>query len=540
MTVCNLLKNSTKFQEYVVILSARALHEQHRHCLPAVSNDFALCGANFDGVGSNFARVYPRILYKKGLATPLPGAELTVMPIKHRKVTVALPQTKKPAPGMRDQSCRLEHQLLHRRLDAPALGSIVHRRVRLVQSVLPNQAQQVHRQSSQLAHQVDVKPATGQTLQIHVGLELRVKLLMGGMIAIRRKDVSCCKPAWRCRRPAFEHVLRQQQGDPALVNSALNQTVDTRGRVGIGVHTHQFQALMPDAFAFTRATLCPKRAGVGHPLCGNRLHRCSARVSLDDEDDFTFEFEGLCRDFSDQLDRSKTRIGSHQQRPQCKTCGHRQCALKVVLALGDRMLHIRAQCQFQAIAQAAQIHRKQAVDINTGVVASDQLFFGAPVVHGKGIEVRRGVATWQCAKVSGLAGNVATHQKLLHLGGKVKPGSSIGAHALAQSWTGRSSVQAKSTHEEGIASEVLDGVKVALAQTRQGQSDLEDVAVSNARAHGAQWIDQGVEFNSLEIFAYEYQTGMGTEVVGRLFDNIVGRDSLTFLVSSILHLSRDF
>ncbi len=100
-------------------------------------------------------------------------------------------------------------------------------------------------------------------------------------------------------------------------------------------------------------------------------------------------------------------------------------------------------------------------------------------------------------------------------------------------------MQAKSTHEEGIASEVLDGVKVALAQTRQGQSDLEDVAVSNARAHGAQWIDQGVEFNSLEIFAYEYQTGMGTEVVGRLFDNIVGRDSLTFLVSSILHLSRD-
>ena len=44
------------------------------------------------------------------------------MPLKHRKAAVTLTQAKNPAPGMPDHAGRLEHQLLHHRLDAPALG----------------------------------------------------------------------------------------------------------------------------------------------------------------------------------------------------------------------------------------------------------------------------------------------------------------------------------------------------------------------------------------------------------------------------------
>ena len=76
------------------------------------------------------------------------------MPIKHGIATVTLSQTKKPAPGVLDHSGRLEHQLLHHRLDAPALGNMAHRRIRLVEGILSNQTQQVHRHRSQLAHQV--------------------------------------------------------------------------------------------------------------------------------------------------------------------------------------------------------------------------------------------------------------------------------------------------------------------------------------------------------------------------------------------------
>ena len=102
---------------------------------------------------SNFSDGYPcsatagkiRAEFFSGLgAAQLRGARLSaqlpVVPLKHRKASVTLTQTQDPAPGMPNHAGRLEHQLLHHRLDAPALGCVTHRRVGLAQSVLPNQA----------------------------------------------------------------------------------------------------------------------------------------------------------------------------------------------------------------------------------------------------------------------------------------------------------------------------------------------------------------------------------------------------------------
>jgi hypothetical protein len=51
--------------------------------------DFGLLGANFSGIRSDFARVYPRPLDKKALAAPpLPSTESAVMALKHRIATV--------------------------------------------------------------------------------------------------------------------------------------------------------------------------------------------------------------------------------------------------------------------------------------------------------------------------------------------------------------------------------------------------------------------------------------------------------------------
>jgi hypothetical protein len=206
-----------------VILPSQALHQHCRHFLPAVSYDFALRGANFAGIGADFARVYPRPLYKKALAAPLstlPSAESAVMALKQGIATAALSQTKKPAPGMLDHSGRLS--------------------------------------------------------------------------------------------------------------------------------------------------------------CSNRLHLCFARVSLDDEVDLTFKFKRLSRDFLHQLHRTKARIGSHQQSPKDKNCGHWQGALKVVFSLRGQMLIARAQGQFHAIAQDIQVHGIRAVAVNSGVSATNQFFLCAP------------------------------------------------------------------------------------------------------------------------------------------------------------------
>jgi hypothetical protein len=96
-------------------------------------------------------------------AEPLSRLELPVMALKHRKATVTLAQAQNPSPGMLDHARCLEHHLVHHRADATAFGCMAHRRIRIIERVLPNHAQQVHRHGGKLAHQVvGVKLATDQ------------------------------------------------------------------------------------------------------------------------------------------------------------------------------------------------------------------------------------------------------------------------------------------------------------------------------------------------------------------------------------------
>lgn len=48
-----------------MILPSQALHQHRQHCLSAVSHDFALLGANFARIGTDFAHAYPRPLYSR-------------------------------------------------------------------------------------------------------------------------------------------------------------------------------------------------------------------------------------------------------------------------------------------------------------------------------------------------------------------------------------------------------------------------------------------------------------------------------------------
>lgn len=63
---------------------------------------------------------------------------------------------------------------------------MAHRGIWLQQAALAHQTQNVHcQQRSELAHQVvGVELARGQTLQVKVGLELRVELLVRAAIGI--------------------------------------------------------------------------------------------------------------------------------------------------------------------------------------------------------------------------------------------------------------------------------------------------------------------------------------------------------------------
>lgn len=147
-----------------------------------------------------------------------------------------------------------------------------------------------------------------------------------------------------------------------------------------------------------------------------------------------------------------------------------------------------------------------------------QPLLGAPVVNGKRIQINRGVATGQGTEVNGLAVDATAQQTLVHLSGQIKPGRSMGVQTLTQGGTRRNAAKPKSTHEEGVAPKVLDGVKVVFAQTQQGQVTFRDLAIGNARANLEGWIDQCIKIDALEIFTNEGQTGVEAEVVGLLFD----------------------
>ena len=96
------------------------------------------------------------------------------------------------------------------------------------------------------------------------------------------------------------------------------------------------------------------------------------------------------------------------------------------------MLHTWAQCQFPAVAQAAQIHRKRAVAVYTRIGATDQFLLGKTVAHGEGVQVNRGVATVQGTEVNGFSGNAQTQQIVVDLKNQIKPLHGKRIHTLAQ------------------------------------------------------------------------------------------------------------
>jgi len=462
-------------------------------------------------------------------AEALRRLELSVMVLKHRKVTLA--QTQNPAPGMLDHARRLEHHLVHHRPDAAAFGAMAHRGVGFIERVLPNHSQQVHRQGGKLAHKiVDVKFARGQPLQIHVSLERGMltwgfaKLLMRSVIAVQGNDLSRAKfSRQRGRRLSLRYVLGQPQVNATLVNRALGEAIDTLGRVTATSHIGQVQTFLPDALTLAGAQRFPLRGGISRFLACNGLDWRATRIPLDDESELAFEFNGLPCHFLHQLERAKARIGEHQQRACRQTGGHWQGALKAVFTRTGRMLHSRAQCQFQAVSQ---IHRKRAVAIHTHIGATDQFLLGKIVIYGEGVQINWGVATVQRTEVDGLVCNALTQQPVVDLRNQIKPLPSKRIQTLAPGWAGGDIGQVQRTFEEVVVSEVFDGIKVVLAQAQQGDVGLVNIAVGDTCSDGAGRIEQGFKFGGLEILTNQRQIGVRTEVVGEFFDNEVVHDRI--------------
>lgn len=99
--------------------------------------------------------------------------QLPVQPFECRSCAIIDPQAQDELASMLNEACSFVDHFLQHRLDAPALGRVTYGRILAGQTTLADQTQDVHRQRSQLAHQVvRVELARGQPSEIQVAFEL--------------------------------------------------------------------------------------------------------------------------------------------------------------------------------------------------------------------------------------------------------------------------------------------------------------------------------------------------------------------------------
>ena len=220
------------------------------------------------------------------------------------------------------------------------------------------------------------------------------------------------------------------------------------------------------------------------------------------------------------LGRVKARVQPRQDRclrPGCaQTLGHGDDALEIEVRLQRRMLHARAQRQFQAKAVGAQVRRQRAIAVHASIGPTHAFLGSTAVVHRKGIHVQRQPAAGQQAVLRPLA----AQQRLDHRRYEVEHLRGLGVHALAQRRAGRQQSNAQSLLEERVAAEVLDRVEVALALHEQTQIAAQDVAAEHTALDGQRCIEL-IEHRSHrpEEMTYQGQSGNRREVVIQLLDD---------------------
>jgi len=445
--------------------------------------------------------------------------------LKHRKATVAARYPQHPAPCVADDARGLVHHLLHHRLDAPTQRRFAQRAVALMQRVLAHDAQQIHGQRRQRAHQVvGGKLARGQAVEIHVGFELGMKLLVRGMVSVQGDDLLRAELAAQRRGPALQHVLGQQHLLALFVEGALAQTVDApQGALWALAllplsHLNGVQFFLPQALALTGAQLGPLGGRIGTALLGDALDRRGARVPLDQHIDAPLQRRRMAQCALEQRQRAKARVGTQQQGSLGDGAGQAECALDVVAALEGAVLAARAQIELQAVAARSQVQRDGAVAIDSGVGVRHTFFLGVALIHDEGVDVERQVSALQSTKVYGRTVDVQAQDGAVEPIGQFAPLAAKGIKALAQGGARWHGTQTQGLVRKALGAKAFDGLEVVLAQSEQAQVALEDVAVGDAAAHRVFGIYQGRQVDALEQSPYQGQSALAAELVGQLLD----------------------
>jgi len=466
-----------------------------------------------------------------GQSSALSRPELGARALKHRKARVAVRYAQDAAPGVADDACGLEHHLLHHRLDVPAQRGLAQRTVALVQRVLPHDAQQVHRRRRQRTHPViGGELARGQTVKVHVGLELGMKLLVRGVVAVQR-DHLLVAHLWPQRGgPALQHVLGQEQRLALFVEGVLGEPVDAAQRTAAGpFELKRIACLIPQTLALALSELRPHRGRIGAALRRDLLHRRCARVPLDQQIDLRARLGRLLQSAVDQVLRAKARVRV-QQRRGADRAGRAQRALDVVFALQHAVLAARALVQFQTVAACARVQRNGAVAVDPGVGPGHAFLGGLALVHHEGVDIQRQMGSGLRIEVDSRAVDAQPQDGAVDAVGQLAPLGAHGIKALAQGHTRRHGAQIQRLVGKALGAKAFDCPEGVLAQGEQGQVALEDVAVGNASTNRIRRIDHRGQVDALEQAPNQRQTTVATQIVRQLLDHKIDRFRYLFFL----------
>jgi len=138
------------------------------------------------------------------------------------------------------------------------------------------------------------------------------------------------------------------------------------------------------------------------------------------------------------------------------------------------------------------------------------------------------VATGEPPEVNIFAADTQVQQTVVDASSQLKPVAGTRIQALAQRGARRRATKTQSKPCKFVTAKRFNGIKVVLAKAQQRKVALQDVAIGNASTNREFGINQRVDVDAFEVFAHQRQTGVGTQVVGQLFDNEFGhrRDHL--------------
>ncbi len=141
-------------------------------------------------------------------ASSAAGGELRMQIAKGTGCIVVGAQSQPQPPAMVDHACCADDNLLDHSLQTPSPGRMAHRCMRPQQPLLTHEAQHVHRQGRKLADKiVRVELPRGQSLQIHVGFEFRMELLVRGVPGVQVDDRLGADGLGQACRPALQDDL---------------------------------------------------------------------------------------------------------------------------------------------------------------------------------------------------------------------------------------------------------------------------------------------------------------------------------------------